>query len=342
MLKRSSVALPNCYIMTKVKEYCGIDVSKDTLDVMMEEKGHQIFKNNKTGFASLLKWSGKDVHFVMEATGIYHEQLAHFLASKGRSVSVVNALIIKRYSQMLLRSTKTDKADAQMILKYAMSNAHELSFWEPLPAYVESCKDISGIVSLLLKQRTALKNKRHSLKAKGIAKSGLLRAVEGSIKALDEQIKELETMMEELIIEHEGVLFDQLKSIPGIGTKTAMFLIVVTNGFKTFENSKQVSSYLGMSTSIRTSGSSIRGQSRITKTGNIHMRNLLFLSSFTAYKYNPSCKALYDRITDKGKSKKLALIAVANKLIKQAFALAKSGEYFDLEYMSVNPALKVK
>jgi len=115
---------------------------------------------------------------------------------------------------------------------------------------------------------------------------------------LDKQIAEMEMMMEELIVEHEPALYNQLKSIPGVGTKTAIFLIVVCNGFRTFENSKQVSSYLGLSSSIRSSGSSVRGQSRITKTGNNHMRNLLFLSSFTAYKYNPACKALFERITE--------------------------------------------
>ena len=326
--------------MYKVKEYCGIDVSKDTLDVMMSDKGHDVFENNLNGYKSLLKWSGQGVHFVMEATGVYHEQLAHFLQAKNQEVSVVNPLIIKRYSQMLLRSTKTDKADAEMIMKYARSNPHDLVFWEPLPAYIETCKDISGVVGLLLKQRTALKNKRHSLKVKGSVKTKLLGSINKRIKALDVQIAELEKMMEDLIVEHETELFGQLKSIPGIGVKTAIFLIVVTDGFKSFESSKQVSSYLGMSPSIRTSGSSIKGHSRITKTGNNHIRNLLFLSSFTACKYNPACKALYDRITAKGKSKKLALIAVANKLIKQSFALAKSGQYFDPEYVSVNPGVK--
>jgi transposase len=103
---------------------------------------------------------------------------------------------------------------------------------------------------------------------------------------------------------------------------------------KYFEISKQVSSYLGMAPSIISSGSS-RGQSRITKTGNNHTRNLLFLSSFTACKYNPSCKQLFDRITGVGKSKKASLITVGNKLIKQAFALAKSGQYFNPEFVSI-------
>ena len=328
--------------MNKVNKYCGIDVSKDTLDAAGHKNGHRVFPNDLNGFKELLKWSGSDVHFVMETTGVYHQRLAHFLYSKSCKVSVVNALVIHRYSQMLLRSTKTDKADAKMIMSYAITNAADLKFWEPLPDYIQSCKDISGTINLLLKQRTSLKNRRHSLKVKNTTKAKLLRSVEKSIKSLNTEIDALELMMEELINKHEKVLYDQLKSIPGIGVKTAMFMIVVTNGFREFESSKQVSSYLGMSPSTKMSGSSIRGQSRITKTGNKHMRKLLFLSSFTAYKYNPACKELYDRITEKGKSKKLALTAVGNKLIKQAFAIAKSGEYFDPEFVSVNPALNVK
>ena len=85
-------------------------------------------------------------------------------------------MVVKRYSQMLLRSTKTDKADAEMILVYAMDNSQHLKLWEPLPEYIESCKDISGIVNLLLKQRPSLKNKRHSLKVKGTTKSNYFGA----------------------------------------------------------------------------------------------------------------------------------------------------------------------
>ena len=117
-------------------------------------------------------------------------------------------------------------------------------------------------------------------------------------------------------------------------------IIGITDGFRHFESSKQVSSYLGLSPLIRTYGSSIKEQSRITKSGNGHIRNLLFLSSFTACKYNPACKSLFDRITQKGKSKKPALIAVANKILKQAFAIAKSGESFNPEHISIHPTMR--
>jgi transposase len=324
--------------MDKIKHYCGIDVSKDTIDIKSIQIGHKVYENNLKGFRKLLNESLQNTHFVMEATGVYHEKLAHYLYYKGRLVSVVNPLVIKRFSQMLLRSTKTDKADADMIFKYASINHPGL--WEPPAAYIEACKEINGVLILMLKQRTALKNKYHSLQSKGSKEANAIKCIKQSMGNLNRQIERLEQRMEQYIEENEPELFDQLKSIPGIGTKTAVFLIVITNGFRQFESSKQVSSYLGMSPTIRTSGSSIKGQSRITKAGNSHIRNLLFLSSFTACKYNPACKKMFDRITEKGKSKKLALIAVANKLIKQAFALAKSGEYYNPEYISRHPAIR--
>ena len=120
-----------------------------------------------------------------------------------------------------------------------------------------------------------------------------------------------------------------------MGFKTALFLIVVTDGFKKFETASQLCSYAGITPTIRESGSSVRGRARISKVGNRKLRNLLFLCSFSAYKHNKGCKEMFERITNKGKSKKLALIAVCNKLLKQAFSIAKSGLTYDDSYRSI-------
>ena len=85
---------------------------------------------------------------------------------------------------------------------------------------------------------------------------------------------------------------------------------------------------------IRQSGTSVKGKARISKIGNQKLRNLLFLCSFNACKYNKACKAIYDRLVAKGKSKKLALLAVCNKLLKQVFAIAKSMIPYDQNYRS--------
>jgi len=92
---------------------------------------------------------------------------------------------------------------------------------------------------------------------------------------------------------------------------------------------------VGVTPTIRESGSSERGGSRISKVGNKKLRNLLFLCVFSACKYNRACREIYERIVAKGKSKKLALIAVANKLLKQAFAIVKSGRLYDENYRVV-------
>ena len=128
----------------------------------------------------------------------------------------------------------------------------------------------------------------------------------------------------------------ELQTIPGIGKRTAIYLIAITQGFEKFETSRQLISYFGLDPTIRESGSSVRGRSRISKTGNNLIRNLLFMCSFTACVHNKSCREIYERIIAKGKSKKLALIAVANKLLKQSLAIAKSGLYYDENFRSVN------
>jgi len=117
-------------------------------------------------------------------------------------------------------------------------------------------------------------------------------------------------------------MFNQLKSIPGMGSKTSLLLIVISGGFSKFNNHKQLASYVGISPRIFESGTSVKGKSKICKMGMSKIRALLYMCAWSAKRCNETCKALYDRLVEKGKSKKLALIAVVNKLLKQAFAIA--------------------
>jgi len=193
---------------------------------------------------------------------------------------------------------------------------------------------LQTVTQLYFKQSTAIKNKLHSLISRGHTKSKMTRSLGRLLKQLQKEIKLLEAEMELLIKTNEPELFTTITSIPGIGKKTAILLIITTNGFKDFQSCKQISSFLGLAPNERSSGSSIRGRTRISKTGNPLVRNHLFLCSFTACQHNLQCKALYDRIVAKGKSKKLALIAVCNKLIKQAYGISKSGLPYDKNYVS--------
>ena len=319
--------------MNKIKQIIGIDVSKLTLDVYDESYGHSSYSNDVNGFKQILKRYDSNSHYVMEATGCYHQQFAMFLYNHDRSVSVVNPLIIKRFIQMKLQKLKTDKSDAKMICFYGLEQGLEL--WQPSPEYLNKSKRNYSAINLYLKQTTAIKNTLHSLVASGVLKGKIVQSLNRQLKSLKKEISLLELEITTLIKEFDSHLFTSLKSIPGIGNKTALLLIIHTNGFKDFESYKQVISYFGLAPMERSSGTSVRGRSRINKSGEGTLRNHLFMCSFTACTSNPQCKALYDRLVNKGKSKKLALIAVCNKLIKQAFGIAKSGLVYDKNYRSV-------
>lgn len=317
--------------MDKITIFVGMDISKDTIDVYDTFEGHFQFENNVKGFSLFKKRLSADHWCVMEATGCYHQRFAIYLYERGIRVSVVNPLVVKRFVEMKLNHVKTDRSDARMICRYAAEQP--LVLWSPEASYIVECKRYQSATRLYFKQRTALKNMLHSLLTGGRTSAKLVRSIKRQIKHLDREIDVLESEMEELIRSNEQELYSRLNTIPGIGKKTAMILIVSTNGFRDFESASQVSSFFGLAPNERSSGSSVRGRARISKTGDPLLRNHLFLCSFTACVHNPQCKALYERIVLKGKSKKLALIAVCNKLIKQAFGISRSGLDYDRNYV---------
>jgi len=324
--------------MNKFSHYYGIDISKDVFDIMDEQGAHYQYQNDLSGFKRFCKQLKENSCCVMEATGVYQVQLADYLFEKHVFVSVVNPLVIKRFIQMNLRRIKTDKADAEMISKYAQMN--RLQGYKPAPVYVRESRIIVENIDLLIKSRTMFKNRMHAMTHKASKhRLVLINPIKRAIKDLTIQIQKLEDELKRLIESSEPDLFSRLQSIPGIGKSTAMFMIVISDGFKKFESAKQFTCYIGLSPVEKQSGTSVKGSSRISKQGNGKLRNLLFLCSFNACKSNKACEALYQRIVAKGKSKKLALIAVANKLLKQAFAIAKSGLVYDAEYRSIKPSL---
>jgi transposase len=319
--------------MSKCKHFFGIDISKDVFDVVDHLDNHFQFKNDVLGYKDFSKMLDEDSHCVMEVTGCYYQRLATWLYSRSINVSVVNPLSVRRFIQMRLKTSKTDKMDAQMIRLYGESEKPVL--WQPPSNHLIEATELHKLIEMLVKQRTALKNKLHGLHAKGISRSPVVTSVRRQIRNLGGEISELENKLEDVIKEYQPDLLARLCSIPGVGKRTAIYLIVLTQGFEKFETSRQLISYLGMNPVIKESGSSVRGKSRISKAGNTHVRNLLFMCSFTACEHNKSCREIYQRIIAKGKSKKLALIAVANKLLKQSLAIAKSGLYYDEDFRSV-------
>lgn len=317
--------------MIKNKNYIGIDISKLSFDVAIklgnDKYSHFKFSNNSEGFIKFRALLNPDYAIcVMEASGPYYLKLATFLFSNKISVCVINPLVIRRFSQMRMSRTKTDKKDAVLIAEYARSQTPNL--WKPEAEYVLEIKQMQAYVEQMNKSRTGLIRQQEAFKQNTAEPLVLKTSLEKMIMLLETEIALIENKMIAIIKENHGQLFKQLNSIPGIGKKTAMLLIVISGGFTKFDNARQLSSYVGISPRIFESGTSVRGKSKICKMGMSRIRAMLYVCSWSAKKCNNACKELYDRLVEKGKAKKLALIAVANKLIKQAFAIASKNEFY--------------
>lgn len=319
--------------MSKSTTFYGIDISKEVFDVTDQNEVHYQFSNDYKGFKKFKTILDENSHCVMEATGYYHYKLAYFLQENEVLVSVENPLSVKRFIQMKLSKIKTDKSDSKMICKYAQSA--DLRIWEGESASQQECLQMTRVLSVYTKQSTMLKNKIHGEEVLGTPSKVVLSSLKRSLKYLQKEMKKIEEKLLELVKKEHQELLTLVETIPGIGRKTSVMLLVLTDGFKRFQSASELCSYAGLTPVIRKSGSSVNGRPRISKMGNQKLRNLLFLCSFNAFKYNSACKALYDRIVAKGKSKKLALIAVCNKLLKQAFAIAKNRIPYDGNYRSV-------
>lgn len=310
--------------------YIGIDVSKLTLDVSPGGQGHQVYQNRPEGFAHLLAQLPPGAHCVLEASGPYYLPLACLLHQQGVAVSVVNPLVIKRFAQMRLLRAKTDKADARMIAAYGQSQHPPL--WSPPPLYLSQLQQLQTLLESYLKQRTALRNQREAFCGSGVPNPGLSESLERTLAHLKEEIGQIEGQIDQLAGQEQAQLLGNLQSIPGLGKKTALALLVVSGGFTRFASARQLCAYVGLAPRIFQSGTSVRGKSRICKLGMGYVRRLLYLCSWSAVKTNLPCQQLYERLLERGKPKMLALIAVANKLLRQAFAIAKHQTKFDKNF----------
>jgi transposase len=206
--------------MNKYKETFGVDISKDVFDVHGSENGHDQYKNDESGFKKFLKELPSDCLVTMEATGYYHYRLAQFLFKNGVVVSVINPLSIKRFIKMKLAKVKTDKSDSKAICEYALIN--EVSIYSALTDLQSECLQLFRLLDVYIKQRTAIKNKMHGEETLGIPSNFVYRSLKRHRKWLDKEIKSIEEKLLSLVKEDQQQQLSLLKSVPGIGPKTAV------------------------------------------------------------------------------------------------------------------------
>ena len=311
----------------ETKVCVGIDISKANFDVALPLAGKQAyqhlkFTNTPAGFKQFCRQLTAGSHCVMEASGVYYLPLAIYLHQQGMQVSVVNPLTIKRFAQMRLMRAKTDKKDAAIIAEYG--KVENPALWQPRAEHMLQMQQLQTLQDNLTSQLTRLKNQQQTFKSSGVENKFGHHLLQKEINHLKGQIANLQAELEKITSAFHQDLFTRLQTIKGIGKRAAMTLILITDGFTRFDNSKQLCAYVGLSPRVFESGTSVKGKAKICKMGMSRMRKLLYLCAMRARTCNKACKEMFERLKERGKNGKLALIAIANKLLRQAFAIGKS------------------
>ena len=313
-----------------------LDVSKATLAVCHQVGAHLQHlevANTPAGFRQLVRCGGATSLYVLEATGPYYLAVAYHLVAAGAQVAVLNPLVVKRFIQMHLGKGKSDRKDAQWLLRYGQQQATPR--WQPEEAVLVECRQLEHVIELLIRQKTMVYNALEALQMQPVVNPAALKPLQHTLCQLTQQVQELEAKLltsVELRYAREMAL---LGSIPGIGRKTAALLLLFAGGFTSFQNHRQLIAKAGLCPREFSSGTSVRGKARITKMGGGLIRSKLFMCSWSARKANTACRELYDRLVAKGKNGKLALIAVCNKLLKQAFAIVTSGIPYQADFAKI-------
>lgn len=313
-----------------MKTWIGVDVSKSTLDICWFDGAspiHLKVSNCPRGFKEVQARLPSEAHVVMEATGAYYLRFAHFLLSHGIPLSVVNPLSIKRYAQMKLARAKTDKYDAALMAGFGASQKPEP--WTLPDARILEMQQLVTLEEQLVVQKRALLNQKEAFSHSPFASEQALRSIDAVVKAMERQLDKIQADLEAISKAHYPRILEILCSIPGMGKKTAQALIITTRGFREKTNGRHLCSYVGIAPRPYQSGTSVKARGRISKMGSRSVRNKIYMCTLTAIRSNPACKVFYERLRKNGKPAKVALIAVAAKLLRQAAAMIQADELFD-------------
>jgi len=328
--------------MKVLKQSIGVDVSKDTFACCFgykEDGGSEhfskskSFENTQTGFQEFKNWVDEqsltaDTWYVMEATGVYYENLAYWLFEQDLNVSVIIPSKVNHYAKTLELKTKTDAVDARILSKLGLERT--LRKWAVPTVLMREVRFLTRELRETKAKLVVSKNQLHAKTHAHRASAGTLRRLKRQIKLMEGQIIEIESELRVLVMNDASLSekVEKLESIPGVGFMTAISVVGETNAFALFANSKQLVSYAGLDVRQNQSGKK-EGKPRISKQGNSFIRHALYMPALSSTLHNANMKVFYNRINTNKPSKKIGVTAVARKLLVLMYTLWKN----DSEYV---------
>lgn len=327
------------------KTVLGIDISKDKFDIVLlsgEKSDSNTFKNANSGFKELSRWLKKrasgSIEACMEATSTYGDELAEYLHAQGHRVYVVNPSRIHSFAKSKQMRTKNDRLDAHLIAEFCESSKG-LTPFSPLPAEIKKLKQLTRWLDDLKSDLARTRNRVES----GQKTPTLDASRQRYIEFLESEIKRISSEIDKHFGEHPDLNKSKelLESIPGVGSVCASIVLTDFKAFDGFASVRQAAAFAGVTPYRRQSGSSLNTAGCISRIGSSRIRKAFYMCAVVASRFNPVLRDAYQDLLARGKPKKLALIAIARRLIHIAFGVLKSGKRFDPQYVNSAFALSL-
>lgn len=333
--------------LSTLQHFVGCDVSKDTLDFAIYQRGtdirlfeHICVSNSTEGFRAMRKWLREhgiriqDAVIAMEHTGCYSLTLAEWCANKKITFVFLHPLDVKNACGR--GRNKTDKADAQFIADYVYTMREKLSPSQPESPVIKKLRGLYAERRMAVKARTSFLNMIRT-----VTDTSSIKRIKKMVETLTSQIKDIEDTMRKTINSESAVKknYGLLITIPGIGLVNAVITIIHTGNFTRFKTARQYAKFCCVSPLKNESGISVRGGNHVSKAGHNEIKSILTEGARSAIYHDRQLKAYYERKKASGKSHGCVLNAVKFKLICRMFAvIARQSPYVDLElYRGTKP-----
>jgi transposase len=331
----------------------GIDVSKDKLDCNLsyinelqevKTKASRKLNNTPAGIRDLIAWfkrHWKEVSplvVVMEATGVYHENLAFSLDDNSVNIAIVLPNKAKKYMESLGYKSKNDTIDARGLAR--MGAERSLPLWQRPSKSIYMLRSLCREHASLQDDLTEIRNQIHALDHAYMKDDRSYKRLEAKLKFIKKLEKINKKDIEETIRKDKELLakVENITAINGVGLISVATIIGETNGFAQVEKQGQLVSYAGYDVVEKQSGKR-HGKTRISKKGNSHIRRVLHFPALNVVRYGTEPFAsFHQRLMDNGKLKMQAYTAVQKKLLVLMWALWRKNERFDPKH--INPNLK--
>lgn len=329
--------------------YTGVDISKDTLDgaYWTDEKPKAIgqYGNQLAGFEQLAEQvvklaAGRPICLVLEATGSYHLALAAFAVEQGWKVALPNPKRVKDWATGMGYRAKHDKIDGCKLAHYGAMCQPPAQ--PPVPPELQQLDNLlkrqQDLAQLLRQER----NRKHALEVRPTYDQVTMDSLDRSLAFLEAEAQAIEHAIK-TFFKHQPHLkahLKRLRQVPGVGPKNGPYLLLLLARWDNLTagqgTAKQLTAFVGLDPTPFASGSSVYKRATISKMGNSYMRSLLYMGALGGIRGHNPLRNFYRALVERGKAKRLALVAAARKILVWAWTCFSRQVDFDPKIIDPN------